>query len=289
MKLRPTRASRPRRNSGGAPRGSGPAVARRGRLREGRIAIGVLAISAVTGALLADRVVPVPLVRALHVVGETRLSDAELARAAGVSRGDALWTVDAAIVAERLASHPWVRDAHAARLPTGDLVLAIEEREPRAVLAGSPPHVVDVEGTPFAPVAEAAFPELPRLSSAAPVAPDEPSAALAAGVQLAERLAGLGLPPAEEVAIGAEADPRGCVLRLRGLPPRFVLGRDVDAALPRLARLVASGPPQVLLAATVDLRFQDQAVLRHEPPQDGSAKAADPRSVAGPSGGRRSG
>lgn len=292
MKLgarRKSRTSRSRRESGAAPRGRCRAAAPRGRLREGRIAAGVLALSAVAGALLTDRVVPVPRVRSLQVVGDTRLSDSEVARAAGVTPGDALWTVDAATVAGRLAAHPWVRDAHAARLPTGHLVLAIEEREPRAVLAGAPPHVVDSEGTPFAPVAEDAFPELPRLSSARPVAPDEPSPALAAGVQLAERLAGLGLPPAEEVAIGAETDPRGCVLRLRGLPPRFVLGRDVDAALPRLARLVASGPPQVLLAATVDLRFQDQAVLSHEPPREGSAKAADPRSIAGPSGGRRSG
>jgi hypothetical protein len=287
--LRGASGNRSRRRAGSAPRGSRRAAAPRGRLREGRIALGVLAISALAGALLSDRVAPVPRVRGLHVLGDTRLSDAELARAAGVARGDALRDVDAETVAGRLAAHAWVRDAHAARLPSGNLVLAVEEREPRAVLAGSQPRAVDAAGTPFAPVAEDAFPELPRLSSAAPVAPDEPSAALAAAVQLAERLAGLGLPPAEEVAIGAEGDPRGCVLRLRGLPPRFVLGRDVDAALPRLARLVASGPPQVLLAATVDLRFQDQAVLRHEPPPEGVAKAADPRSVAVPSGGRRSG
>jgi hypothetical protein len=91
------------------------------------------------------------------------------------------------------------------------------------------------------------------------------------------------------VAIGAGGDAGGSVLRLRGLSPRFLLGRDPDAALPRLARLVDSGPPQLLLAATVDLRFQDQAVLRHEPLPGGSGRTADPRGVAAPPGGRRAG
>jgi len=279
---RPARGAERRPGRRGAP-------APRGRLREGRIGIGILAIAILAGALSSDRIVPVPELRLLFVTGAARITDPELAKTAGVARGDALQEVDAGAVAERLAAHAWVRNARAARLPTGSLVVAIEEREPRAVLLGPQPHALDAEGTPFAPVAEDAFPELPRIASAASPAPGEPSAALAAAVQLAERLAGLGLPPAEEVSIAPVGDPRGSVLRLRGLSPRFLLGRDVDAALPRLARLLASGPPQVLLADTVDLRFQDQAVLRHEPPQAGVAKAAEARSVASPSGGRRSG
>ena len=287
---RPARAAeqRPARAAEQRP-GTRGASATKGRLREGRIGIGILALAILAGVLSSDRIVPVPQLRQLFVTGAARLTGPELAATAGVARGDALRDVDAGAVAERLAAHAWVRSARAARLPTGSLVVAIEERVPRAILTGPKPHALDAEGTPFAPVAEDAFPELPRIACTAPPAPGEPSAALAAAVQLAERLAGLGLPPAEEVGIADAADPRGSVLRLRGLSPRFLLGRDVDAALPRLARLLASGPPQVLLADTVDLRFQDQAVLRHEPLQAGVAQAAGTRSVAAPSRGRRSG
>jgi cell division protein FtsQ len=245
----------------------------------------VLGLSLLAGALLADRVVPVPRLRAICVQGTARLGDAELVEAAGVAPGDALRGVDAAQVARRLAGHAWVRSARAVRLPTGTLVLAVEEREPRAVLAGPEPRAVDAEGNPFAAVAQGALPGLPRVASAAPVRPGEPSPELAAAVLLAARLAGFGLPPAAEVAI--EAD--GSALRLRGLAPRFLLGRDPDAALARLARLVDSGPPQALLAATVDLRFQDQAVLRREPLPEGTARAAEPRSLAAPSAARRAG
>ena len=284
-------AKRVRRRRGAASRrpASRRAPAPRGRLREGRIGLGVIALSALAGALLGDRIAPVPRLRALYVTGAARLADSELAAAAGVARGDALRTIDARAVGERLAGNAWVRSARAARLPTGTLVLAIEEREPRAVLAGPRPRAVDAEGRPFAPVAADAFPALPRVACAAPVAPGEPSAELAAAVQLAERLAGLGLPPAEEVVVGSAADPEGSVLRLRGLAPRFLLGRDVDAALPRLVRVLESGPPQVLQAASVDLRFQDQVVLREQPPPTGAEQAAEARSVATPSGGRRSG
>jgi hypothetical protein len=249
----------------------------------------VLGLSLLAGALLADRVVPVPRLLALHVRGTARLTDAELLAVAGVAPGDALRGVDAGQVARRIAGHAWVRSARAVRLPTGTLVLSVEEREPRAVLAGPRPHAVDAEGNPFAPVARDALPELPRVASGEPLAPGQPSRALASAIGLAERLAGLGLPPAAEVVIGAVDDPDGSALRLRGLAPRFLLGRDPDAALARLARLVDSGPPQLLLAATVDLRFQDQAVLRHEPPPEGAAQAAEPQRLAAPSAGRRAG
>lgn len=289
MRFRLAKKTRRPAHADKASPGTRRAPATRGRLREGRIGVGVIALAALAGALLCDRVVPVPQLRVLFVAGAARLSDPELAAAAGVARGDALRTIDADAVAERLAAHAWVRSARAARLPSGSLVVEIEEREPRAVLTGAQPYAVDADGTPFAPVAEGAFPELPRVACSASPAPGEPSSALAAAVQLAERLAGLGLPPAAEVVIASATDPHGNVLRLRGLAPRFLLGRDVDAALPRLAKLIASGPPQVLLAATVDLRFQDQAVLRHEPAQAGAAPVAEARSVAAPSEGRRSG
>jgi hypothetical protein len=277
------RAARPR--PPGRTRTGAPAR----RLRDGRVGAAVIAISLAAGAFSADRVAPVPRLRALHVQGTARMSDAELAAAAGVARGDPFGAIHADEVARRVASHAWVRSARAARLPSGILVLGIEEREPRAVLTGAQARVVDAEGTPFAPVAADAFPELPRLTSAGPVAPGEPSPALAAAVRLAERLAGFGLPPAAEVAIGAADDPGGSVLRLRGLAPHFRLGRDSDAALARLARLIDSGPPRVLLAASVDLRFQDQAVLRHEPLPEGTARAADPRGGAAPLTGRGAG
>jgi len=264
------------------------AAAPAGRLRTGRIGGGVLAIAFAAGALLSERVVPVPRLREIRVAGPTRLSDAELRAATGVARGDALGGVRASEVEERLTANGWIRAAHAARLPTGTLLLEVADREPCAVLAGAEPRAVDAEGRPFAPVASEAFPELPRLVAAAPVAPGEPSAPLAAAIALAGRLAGLGLPPAAAIEIAADGDPEGQSLRLRGLAPRFVLGREAEPALARLAAFVAVAPPEALLAATIDLRFQDQAVLRG-PSRGGTAQAAVPRGIAGPSTARRSG
>jgi cell division protein FtsQ len=281
-----SRRGRPPRRGAGRAR-SRPAPARR--LREGRIATAVLGLSLLAGAGMSERVVPVPRLLGIHVQGNARLSDAELLAAAGVAPGAELGAVDAREVARRLAGHAWVRSARAARLPSGSLLLAVEEREPRAVLAGATPFAIDAEGRPFAPVAADAFPELPRIASASPAVRGEPSPALAAAVALAERLAGFGLPPAAEVSVGAADDPRGSAVRLRGLGPRFVLGRDPDAALPRLARVVDSGLPELTLAASVDLRFQDQAVLHEAPSPDGTARAAEPRGRAARSEGRRAG
>ena len=70
-------------------------------------------------------------------------------------------------------------------------------------------------------------------------------------------------------------------------PPR--VERTLGNGLRVIAVRYGSVSPQVLLATTVDLRFQDQAVLRDEPPREGATQEAGPRSVAAPSGGRRSG
>src|SRR5262249_61576351 len=99
---------------------------------------------------------------------------------------------------------------------------------------------------------------------------------------------GWGRPRAAAIGIAADGSPEGRGLRLGGLVPRFVLGRDAEPALERLAAFVAAAPPEALLAATIDLRFQDQAVLRG-PSRSGTAQAADPRGFAEPSTARRAG
>jgi cell division septal protein FtsQ len=230
-------------------------------------------------------------VATIAVRGARRMSVADVATATGLAPGTRLRDVSASDVAAQLESHAWIASAEAVRLPTGAVVVEIQERTPLAAIAlGTPPtpYAVDASGAPFSAVDAKTLTGLPRLRSATPVAAREPNPQLAEAVRLAYRLPALGLALPDEVSVSAETDPEGFALHFASLSPRFVLGRDaLDDRIEQLARLLARRPDTVLEAASVDLRFADQVVLRNAPPPEGAAKvpgghpAPKPRGSAG--------
>ncbi|NNL86087.1 MAG: FtsQ-type POTRA domain-containing protein, partial [Myxococcales bacterium] len=81
------------------------------------------------------------------LVGTRALDAQDLMLAAAVSEGTAFAALDAGVVADRVARHPWVERANAITLPPRRLLLRIVEREPvaRVAIAGNP-WWVDAEG-----------------------------------------------------------------------------------------------------------------------------------------------
>lgn len=299
---RPTRAelaARERRERANAHlervRGRGPRRAPAGPLQ----VAAVLSASVLLGFLLgspllagAQRWLPGvgPTLGSLHVRGAARVSLAEVARATGLPPAAPLAGVDAETVANRVAQHPWIAEARALRLVGGDLLLDVVEREPLAVVptqAGD--YLIDATGTPFAPAAAGVGP-LPRLRPAAPATANRPDPELARALALARRLPALGLELPREVATSPAGDPTGFVLFPVHPPTRVVLGRDdPEAALARLALLLAAELPEVAAAAQIDLRFADQAVLGAMPAPKRAETAAAARGRAMPSNARPSG
>jgi hypothetical protein len=224
----------------------------------------VVAAGSLAGRMLAAAERPLG---AIWVRGGERLSAEEVARLSGVQPGARLGAGAAREAARALAADPRILEARAARLPGGDLALAVRERTAAATVAlGTPPvlFAVDEEGLPFGPAREPETEALPLLVPARAPEPGVADPELARAVELARRLPELGLPPAREVAVAEPQDPEGFALRLEGRPGRFVLGREperVEAGLARLAQLLAAGPPELAGASRVDLRFEDQAIL----------------------------
>jgi len=249
-----------------------------------------LAAGAASGVLLASGADwfggDAPL-DSISVHGASRLTAAEVAVATGVPRNVARSAVETDSVEKRLEEHAWIAEARALPLPTGTLLVDVEETVPVALVAvGAPAQifVVDASGTPFA-AAEAHHEEaLPRIVTAGAVAPLEPNVDIAQALQLTRDLLRFGLAQPVLISIAAEGDRRGFTLRLAGLRARIVLGReDLDSKLRELVRLLAAAVPEIGDAAELDLRFADQAVLRKKPPPEEAAQAAAARGGATPS------
>jgi hypothetical protein len=235
-------------------------------------------------------------VRRLAVVGAAQLDAAEVARAAGLAAAEAIAAEE---LVARLARHPWVAAARAARVSPDTVVVRIVERVPAAIWirpaapseeAALPDEafLVDAEGTPFA---AAGGDDLPRLRLAAwdthpclegDCAPDPRLAAGVALVRAVER-AGFARPEIELDArldaSGGTAAPALPVLRLAGVTPRVLLGDgDLELQLERLTRVLADVPAS-RAAAEIDLRFAGQVVLR--PPPPGPEEEADEATAGG--------
>ena len=213
-------------------------------------------------------------VESVEVLGVARLTPLEVAQAAGLAPGAPYAAADPARVAATLGEHAWIADARAARLPGGTVVVSVREREPLAVIeTRGGPLGVDAEGRSFAVLDSGEASDLPRLRCEDAPPPGEADARIAEAIRLARSLPKRGLALPREIELGAESDPEGVVLRLPGIDARFVLGsEDLDARVGKKAELLAKRPAEVADAASVDLRFAGQAVLRDKGDDpDGSA------------------
>lgn len=271
----------PRRRSAAAPRGGRervrPQVPRRG------VALLVMAASLGAGALAETAWRRDATLDSLAVQGLRRVGAAEIGERSGLAPGTPLSELDADALSQRLVEHGWIEAARVLPLPTGRVLVAVDEREPAALLVGETPWAVDEAGVAFAPLDDAETAGLTRIAWAETPAGGAAHPELAEAVALARRLPGLGLPAPEEIGVAAPGDPQGYTLRLPGLAPRVVLGRDdLDTKLTDLARLLDTALPVIGRAQQVDLRFRDQAVLDVPPPQ-GAEPAAAAHGAATPS------
>jgi cell division protein FtsQ len=225
---------------------------------------------------------------ALHtisVLGNERLTSAEIAEMTGLPRQADLAEVPLRDLEERIARHPWIRTARVAVLPTGTLIVDVEEREVHAIVRaahGGPAHLLDAECVPFAPAPHeltVAVDALPTLRSRAPVEMGRADPQLCEALALTELLrefAGSdhGLRPFDSASASFVSfevllpDPHSDLGWTLHEPSgrSVVLGNaprdDMKERLGRLARLLDSGIGAVARASTIDLRFADQAVLR---------------------------
>ena len=120
-----------------------PSPSHRRRQVAAAVAAALLAASAAAGAAAS----PVLDVDRIEVAGTERTPASEVVRAAGVVRGDALVTVDAAGAAGAVEALPWVERAAVRRRWPGTLVVEVVEREPLAALAVARDRWVLVDGS----------------------------------------------------------------------------------------------------------------------------------------------
>ncbi len=282
------------RTTSGLPKRLRGPVPRRSRSRAMRVAffLGSLALGmllALTGtgtALLWWHDQPVVL-DSIAVQGNERLSGAAVAAATGLAKGSALDALPDGFreaVEASVTAHPWIRSARVAVLPTGTLIVDVEERRPRAVVREAEDNrwrFVDAEGVAFAQVSgheveAGALPALARSEKAPePTSEAASEPLLRDGLVLLHHLNSLSLPGFAwgetphrgfELRLPVTDSGRGWVLFGHALRIEVILGSDDIATvidrLDRLERLLSAGLEEIARTHVIDMRFAGQAVLQ---------------------------
>jgi cell division protein FtsQ len=229
----------------------------------------------------------------ISVHGAQRLSVATIANSTGITPGAELDSIDSRVIEQKLSEHPWIAKARAVRLPTGQLLIDVNERIARAVVVaedGEPGMVVDAVGMPFAAAEARDLSSLPKLRTSGEIESHVVDERLARAIAFAYQLPDFGLPLPEELSIAADSDPVGFTLRLPDFPPHIIVGwEDLETRLAKLARLFEENLEEIGEAQSLDLRFADQAVLRSTSSPKEAAQAAAARGRAAASKARPTG
>lgn len=125
---------------------------RRNRVILKSVLIGAATIDAALGLLLLYMVflhLPYFNLQHVEVTGNRRLSRDEVIEASELERGINLLTVNLPNIAQKLKKHPWIRSASVYRQFPGRVMIEIEERTPRAILAAEKLYYVDEHADPF--------------------------------------------------------------------------------------------------------------------------------------------
>ena len=107
-------------------------------------------------------------VREIQVRGGDHVRGGELVALAGLKHGMTIWRIDPAAIEKKFAKHPWVRRVVVRREFPGRVLIEVEERAPKAILAMGKLYYVDAEGMVFTEVGDGDKLGLPMITGLRP-------------------------------------------------------------------------------------------------------------------------
>jgi cell division protein FtsQ len=202
-------------------------------------------------------------VREIQVRGGDKVSGHEIVAVAGLRQGMSIWKVELDQIEKKIAKHPWVRRVLVRREFPSRIIIDVEERTPRAIVAVRKLYYVDSDGAVFkevAPGEDVKFPLLTGLRAEDVMAADP---AVRRRIQDAMRLAELMAQRSHSLSeIHFDALDR-LVVYTTSYPVALYMGwGDWDEKLDRMERLLTLWKGHEQRLASLDMSFRDQVVAR---------------------------
>ena len=199
----------------------------------------------------------------IQVRGGEKVGGSEIVTMAGLRHGMNLWKIDPRSIERKVAKHPWVRKVVVRREFPRRVVIEVEERVPKAIVALGKLYFVDAEGVVFKEVGEGEnvnFPLLTGLRFEDLAAPGRVTRRkIQDAIRLGELMGGNALTLSE---IHFDAHDRLVLYTMRFPVALHVGWGEWDSKLQRLERVLSLWKGKEDRLAALDLSFRDQVVAR---------------------------
>jgi len=202
-------------------------------------------------------------VREIQVRGGEKVGGSEIVAMAGLRHGMNMWKVEPAEIEKKIARHPWVRHVLVRREFPRRVVIEVEERTPKAIVAMGKLYYVDAEGMIFKEVGEGENVNFPLLTGLRAERLATANAAMRQKIQDAMRLGELMTKDSHTISeIHFDASDH-VVLYTTSYPVALHMGwGDWNDKIKRLDRVLTLWKGHEERLAALDVSFRDQVVAR---------------------------
>ncbi len=202
-------------------------------------------------------------VREIQVRGADNVSCDQVIAMAGLRRGMSIWDIDLAAIEKKIGRHPWVRRVLVRREFPRRVIIDVEERTPKAIVAMRKLYYVDADGVVFKEVGPGENVGFPLLTGLRPEQFAAPDPATRKRIQDALRLGEMMVQRSHSLSEIHFAKPDRLVVYTTAYPIALHMGWGNWAEkLARMERLLALWKGNEERLASLDMSFRDQVVAR---------------------------
>jgi cell division protein FtsQ len=202
-------------------------------------------------------------VREIQVRGGEKVGGSEIVAMAGLRQGMNMWKIEPTTIEKKLAKHPWVRRALVHREFPRRVIIDVEERTPKAIVALGKLYYVDSDGVIFKEVGTGESVNFPLLTGFRAEQRSGSNAASRRRIQDAVRLGELMAKDSHTLSEIHFDAPDRLVVYTTAYPIAFQMGwGDWDNKLKRLDHVLNLWKGNEDRLASLDVSFRDQVVAR---------------------------
>lgn len=202
-------------------------------------------------------------VREIQVRSGDRVGGSELVRVAGLKHGMNIWSVNPTTIESRIARHPWVRRVLVRRDFPRRIVIEVEERTPKAIIAMGRLYYVDGDGTVFKEVDRRDKLGLPMITGIHPEQIASGGPTLRRRLKEAIKLGDLMATETHRLSEIHFTAPERVVVYTTSYPAALHFGwGDWDDKVQRIKRVLALWKGHEQRLGSLDVSFRGQAVAR---------------------------
>ena len=202
-------------------------------------------------------------VREIQLRGGVRVGGGDLVAMAGLKNGMNIWKIDPTAIEKKFAKHPWVRRVLVRREFPRRVVIEVEERAPKAIVAMGKLYYVDGDGLVFTEVGAGDKLGLPMITGLRPEQLSAAGPALRHRLKEALRLGELMAMDTHRISEIHFAAPERVVLYTTAYPTALHMGwGDWDDKVGRVKRVLSLWKGQEERLALLDMSYRDQVVAR---------------------------